>query len=403
MKLSDFRKAGHWPSLFSAFLYFDFSFMVWVMLGALGAFIAKDLQLNPSQKGFLVALPLLGGAAFRLLLGSVVDQIGPKKTGLLGLTLTLIPLVLAWKAPQSYGLFLLVGLLLGIAGASFVAALPLAGRWYPPQWQGLALGIAGAGNSGTVLAAFFAPRLAQNLGWQSVFGLALLPWLAVLAVFSLMAKEPPLPPKQNASVVWKQVLSEKDSWWFSLLYAVTFGGFVGLASFLPIFFTDQYAMTKLAAANLVTLCVLMGSALRPVGGYLADRFGARMVLSWVYGGVVVFSLGAGMLLPQALEGACLALLLGTLGLGNGAVFKMVPHRFSRQLGTVTGMLGAAGGLGGFFLPVALGGLKQATGSFAWGFVVWAAAGLVAQQAVRFNPGWQGQAAPVALGAKEAAR
>src|SRR5260370_15103027 len=175
MHLRGFLRSGHWPTLACAFLYFDISFMVWVLLGALANSIVPDFGLQPAQKGFLVAVPILGGAILRLVLGVLTDHIGARRTGILGLLLTLVPLLMGWLWADSFGKLLLVGLLLGVAGASFAAALPLASRWYPPQYQGMAMGIAGAGNSGTALATFFGPRLAEWLGWAPVFAPAPLP------------------------------------------------------------------------------------------------------------------------------------------------------------------------------------------------------------------------------------
>src|SRR5438128_10122059 len=175
MHLGGFLRAGHWPSLVCAFLYFDISFMVWVLLGALANSLVPDFDLNAAERGLMVAVPLLGGSVLRLVLGLLTDHIGARRTGILGLVLTLLPLLLGWLWADSFSKVLLVGLLLGVAGASFAAALPLASRWYPPQYQGLAMGIAGAGNSGTALATFFAPRLAEVYGWHAIFGLALIP------------------------------------------------------------------------------------------------------------------------------------------------------------------------------------------------------------------------------------
>src|SRR5262245_22464971 len=194
MNLREFRRVGHWPTLLCAFLYFDISFMVWMLVGALAVSIAAEFQLTHAQKGLLVAVPPLGGAALRLVLGVLTDRFGARRTGLLGLSLTLVPLLLGWWWSASFGQVLCVAALLGIAGASFAAALPLAGRWYPPEHQGLAMGIAGAGNSGTALAALLAPGLAQFLGWRAVFGLALLPVVAVLLVFALVARDSPNQP-----------------------------------------------------------------------------------------------------------------------------------------------------------------------------------------------------------------
>jgi NNP family nitrate/nitrite transporter-like MFS transporter len=394
MKLKDFKKAGHWPTLLGAFLYFDFSFMVWVMLGALGVVIAQDLGLSPSQKGLMVALPLLSGAAFRLILGSLVDQWGPRKTAILGLSLTALPLALAARGPKSFELTLGVGFCLGIAGASFAAALPLASRWYPPQWQGLALGIAGAGNSGTVLAAFFAPRLAALYGWQATFGFLLLPWALVMLAFLALAKEAPRPADAGQAESWGGLLKLGDSWIFGLRYAVTFGGFVGLASFLPLLLRDQYGVSPVMAGNLTAICVMAGSFVRPLGGTLADRLGGLKVLGAVFAAAAGLSLLAACLAPLPLEMAALVSLLGALGIGNGAVFQLVPSRFGpSRMGRITGWMGALGGVGGFLLPSLLGTLKQASGTFAWGFVVWAAAAVAVWNLPRFIGAGDSLAAP----------
>ena len=206
MNLRDFRRAGHTPTLFSAFLYFDISFMVWVLLGALANSIVPEFGLSDSQKGLMVAVPLLGGAMLRLVLGVLTDHIGARRTGILGMALTVIPLLLGWLWADSFSKVLLVGLLLGVAGASFAAALPLASRWYPPQYQGLAMGIAGAGNSGTALATFFGPRLAQAWGWHAVFGLALVPLLLTLVVFVIFAKDSPEQPAPKPLAAYAEVL-----------------------------------------------------------------------------------------------------------------------------------------------------------------------------------------------------
>jgi NNP family nitrate/nitrite transporter-like MFS transporter len=161
MQLRGFLKAGHTPTLFCAFLYFDISFMVWVLLGALANSIVPEFRLNEAERGFMLAVPLLGGSLLRLVLGLLTDHIGARRTAILGLLLTLVPLLLGWLWVDSFATVLLVGLLLGVAGASFAAALPLASRWYPPEYQGIAMGIAGAGNSGTALATLFGPILAQ--------------------------------------------------------------------------------------------------------------------------------------------------------------------------------------------------------------------------------------------------
>ena len=341
MRRSDIRgffKAGHLGTLISAFLYFDVSFMVWVMIGALGVFIAEDFSLSPTQKGLLVAAPLLGGSLLRLPLGIATDIFGPKKTGTAGLCLTLVPLFWAWFGGSSVEEMLFIGLMLGIAGASFAVALPMASRCYPPQYQGLVMGIAGAGNSGTVISALLAPRLAEHIGWHGVFGAAILPILLTLLIFRLASKEQPVQPAYQRPAHYLKALREADTWWFSVFYMVTFGGFVGLASFFAFFFHDQYGVSKVMAGNLTAICVFAGSFMRPVGGLLADRCGGIKALMGLYAiiGGAMFLLS--QMPPLSWAVSTLFLGMGMLGMGNGAVFQLVPQRFPKDIGVVTGLV-----------------------------------------------------------------
>src|ERR1051326_5201213 len=226
MKLQNFFRSGHTPTLIAALMYFDVSFMVWVLLGPLAPFIREQLNLNSAQTGLMLAIPLLGGSVFRVILGVLSDRLGGRTAGLLGLSLTLVPLSIGWRFAHTLSHIYLLGALLGVAGASFAVALPLAGAWYPPEQQGLAMGIAGAGNSGTLLATLFAPRLSQAFGWPRTFALAMLPVLAVLVLFSLMAKNNPLHAAAKPS--WRDytaVIREPDTGWFCFFYSFTFGGF----------------------------------------------------------------------------------------------------------------------------------------------------------------------------------
>ncbi len=390
MHIRGFLKAGHWPTLACAFLYFDISFMVWVILGALANSIVPDFGLNDAQRGLILALPLLGGSLLRLVLGLLTDHIGARRTGILGLALTLIPLVMGWWWADGFPQMLLVGLLLGVAGASFAVALPLASRWYPPHFQGMAMGIAGAGNSGTALATLFGPILAQRFGWHAVFGLALIPVMLTLLAFVGFAKDSPTQPSPKPLAAYGKVLAESDTWWFCLFYSVTFGGFVGLAVFLNSFFHLQYGVDRVQAGYLATVCVIAGSFLRPVGGYLADRYGGIRMLTALYLGVSTTMLGLSALPPLAAGTVLMVLGMGMLGMGNGAVFQLVPQRFPKEIGVITGIVGAAGGLGGFLLPNLLGSLRQLSGTFSGGFLVFTLVGLSCAVALLYvGRTWEG--------------
>lgn len=388
MRIKDFLKSGHPPTLFSAFLYFDISFMVWVLMGVLGVYISKEFGLTPAQKGFMAAVPILGGSLVRLPMGLLVDHIGPKKTGILGQLIVIIPLFSIWLWGSHFSNVLALGFLMGIAGGSFAVALPLASRWYPPQHQGMAMGIAGAGNSGTVLASLFAPFLAELIGWRNVFGVALIPVVLTLIAFSILAKESPNQPKPKKLKDYFSILKETDTFWFCFFYSITFGGFVGLASFLGIFFYDQYGLTKVMAGHITALCVFAGSFSRPIGGYLADRFGGVRMLTVLFGCVALMMFGASSLPPFPLAVLLIFLGMSSLGMGNGAVFQLVPLRFQKEIGVITGIVGAAGGLGGFFLPTLLGFFKQTAGSYGIGFAIFALVSLIALAVLRFvRRGW----------------
>ena len=389
MALRDFRKAGHPPTLLAAFLYFDISFMVWVILGPLGPFIGEAYKLSATQKGFLTAVPLLGGSFFRLILGWSTERFGGRLTGLVGLSLTVIPLLLGWLVADSFQAFLAVGVLLGVAGASFAAALPLAGAWYPPGHQGLAMGIAGAGNSGSLLATLFAPRLAQAIGWRNVFGLVIIPVVIVWIAFFFLARNAPLERKVKRWSDYAAILKVGDAGWFCFLYSLTFGGFVGLSSYLSIFFHDQYHLTKVQSGDFTTFVILFGSFLRPVGGALADRLGGYRLLVRLLSGAALCMAGVATLPVAGVALGMLAVGMGLLGMGNGSVFQLLPQRFPASVGIMTGIVGAAGGLGGFLLPSILGTLKDKTGSFGTGFAVLAilaCAGVAALLALR--TGWR---------------
>jgi NNP family nitrate/nitrite transporter-like MFS transporter len=378
-----FLKAGHPPTLFAAFLYFDFSFMVWVLLGPLGVAIARDLHLSPAQKGLMVAVPLLSGAFLRLVNGVLVDHIGPKRTGLFGQLVVLAGLLAAWRlGVHSYNEVLTLGVVLGVAGASFAVALPLASRWYPPQHQGLALGIAGAGNSGTALAALFAPALAKTYGWTTVLGLATIPLAIAFVVYVAMAKDAPNRPPAKRWSEYLDVLKTGDAWWLMFLYSVTFGGFSGLASSLTIYFNVEYRLDPVIAGFLTAACVFAGSLVRPIGGAVADRIGGVRTLVSVYGLAAIGLVASSF--HQAHVAVALVLLMVSmmaLGAGNGAVFQLAPQRFSREIGVVTGLVGAMGGVGGFYLASTLGLAKQLTGSYQAGFVGFAGLALVALTAL----------------------
>jgi len=374
MKWSQLKQAGHFPTLVTAFLYFDYSFMVWTLLGALGAQIAapESLALSAQQKGLMVAVPILSGAVLRIVLGLMVDRIGAKNTGLLGQGIVIAGLATAWLVGlKSFEATLLMGCVLGFAGASFAVALPQVGRWYPPNMQGLVLGLAGAGNIGVVIDAILAPRLAKIYGWQAVFGFALMPAILVLAIYWIFSREAPVHVTPKKLRDYFRLFRDKDTHWFCFYYTVSFGGFVGLASSFVIYFKDQFGLSPVQAGDLAAVCTAVGALARPVGGLLADRIGGIRSLYFLYTIAAAALLAAGLSLQLTLNVASFIIACGAFGMANGSVFQLLPQRFAKEIGLMTGLVGCGGGIGGFLMASLLGLSRQHTGQYLFGLLIFA--------------------------------
>ena len=382
-----FWSSGHKPTLIAAFLYFDLAFMVWVILGPLAPAISASLALTPAEKGFMVATPTLAGAILRVVNGLLVDRIGPKRSGAISQIIVIAGLLLAYlMGVNSFGATIVLGIILGFAGASFAIALPLASRWYPPEHQGKAMGVAGMGNSGTVFAALFAPVLAKLFGWNAVLGLSCIPLAIVFVLYMVLAKDAPGQPAPKSLGAYLEPLKTADAWWLMAFYSVTFGGFVGLAASLPIYFTDRFGLTPITAGYCTAACVFAGSLVRPMGGALADAIGGCKALSFVFVGAAIALAGVSMAPTVESALALFVLAMLALGVGNGSVFQLVPQRFSKEIGVMTGLVGFAGGIGGFYLASSLGIAKQMTGSFSSGFLIFAGLSALAFVGLAFVKG-----------------
>ena len=399
--LKELKKEGHFPTLLAAFLYFDFSFMVWTMLGPLAPEIADSIGgLSPSQVSTLLSLPILGGAILRILLGFLVDNIGPKKTALISQTIVAAALWYAYfrGVNITYIELLIVAFSLGFAGASFAVALPQAGQWYPPKLQGLVLGIAGAGNVGVVLDFLFAPKIAEIWGWPSVFLVGALLSTLIMIIYFFMAKDAPIKRHKRSLSDYFKLLRDKDTWWFALFYAVSFGGFVGFASYMKVYLMDVYANEmrqigkmilnetniKVVAGYFGALTIFAGAILRPVGGSIADRLGGVKALYIFFGAVVVLSLiNAFFKLPFWFAILDMFLIMAFLGMANGAVFQLVSLRFRKDMGIMTGIVGCAGGLGGSALIKTLGWSKAEFGGYSQGFMIFAGVVILAILGITF--------------------
>ena len=402
------------------FLYFDTGLTVWVMYGPLAQSISGDLGLSPSQKAFLTAVPVLSAALLRVTFGNLYQAMDGRRLALLGIVLSAIPSAVLLFLPTmpSLTLLLVLGVLLGMGGASFAVALPMAGSGYPPNVQGLVLGLAAAGNIGAVVDGFLFPTLAERVGWQHSMAAALpllalsagalLLWaqdrapksgsvpraatgfaatLGVLVVLVLIVNaglfglggKPGmllLPVIGSLFVVavlprrYRSVFAERDTWAMMLIYSITFGGFVGMSSYVSPLLIDMYGLSQVHAGLWMTALAFTGAMLRPVGGWIADKVSGVRALLVLLAAIAVCDVGFAVFKPGVQGGiALLVALYVAFGLGNGASFQLVSQRWVGKAGLMSGVIGAAGGIGGFYLPMALGTAKENLGSYWVGFAV----------------------------------
>ncbi len=378
MNIAQLKKSGHWPTLATSFLYFDVSFMVWTILGALGALIAPQLGLNAQQKFLMVSTPILAGAILRIALSMLVDRIGTKTTGIIAQLVVMAGLVVAWQfGISTLNQALMLGVVLGVAGASFAVALPQSGRWYPPHMQGVVLGLAGAGNVGVVIDHLLAPRIAAAWGWQSVFGFALIPLGLAFILYVIFSKEPPGEFKKKKLSDYAKLLGERDAHWFCFFYTISFGGFVGLATAFAIYFKDQFHLSPVHAGEMAAFCTLVGALGRPMGGALADKLGGIRALSVFYSVAAVAMVGAALTTNLWICGGAFFIASGAFGMCNGSVFQLLPQRFAKDISVMTGLVGCGGGLGGFVLGMFFGTSKEYTGSYTTGIIFFAGLCVVA--------------------------
>jgi MFS transporter, NNP family, nitrate/nitrite transporter len=359
---------------------FAFCFAIFGSVSAMMPLLRQRLNLDAMEVSIALAIPVLLGSLGRIPLGILTDQAGGRVVFICVMVLSIIPAVLmGWV--DSYWQLLVCGFFIGIALASFSVGVGFVSGWYPPSEQGKALGIYGAGNIGQSLAAFGAPVVAGALGmaWGFwAFAVLTVVWLAIFAILAQNAVRVG-PAKKLADFLAPLWL--RMSWILSLYYFLTFGGFVAMAIYLPIFLTQTFQLSPKDAGFRTAGFVVLATAMRPLGGWLADRIGGTQILLWVFPITAVMALF--MACPLMLTFTVGALgMAAAIGLGNGAVFKLVPQHFPRAVGTVTGLVGAAGGLGGFFPPLLLGAIFSITGTFTLGFVALALFSLICLLVVR---------------------
>ena len=367
-----FRQSGHMPTLTASFLYFAFSCCIWVLNGAMAPFISETFKLSAAQKGLMLSIPIFAGALMRFPLGLLAQYIGRKNATLVEMGLIAVALLFGFFFVHTFNDLLAMGVLLGIAGASFGVALSLGSGWFPPQHKGLAMGLVGAGNVGTAVSVLVAPPLALWLGWQAVYAVAAVAIALPMLVMIVFAKEPPDVDAKATLREHMACLFEKDGWAFSLIYGVTFGGFIGLITFLPTYYYDQFGVTKVQAGQLTMLAAFMGAAVRVAGGWVSDRWGGVNTLTVVLCAVAVTLVAVGLASSSLVITTLLLMVcFAALGAGNGALFQLVPLRWPTTTAVAGSMIGEVGALGGGLVPNAMGLSKQYLGTYLWGFVLFA--------------------------------
>ncbi|HUQ07091.1 MAG TPA: MFS transporter [Kofleriaceae bacterium] len=376
-----FWKAGHPGTLLTALLYFDFCFAIWVLNAAMAPYLSEELGLSPAQKGLMMSVPVIAGALLRFPMGIVAQVLGRKRSAQLQMAVIAVGLVAGWLLVDTFTGVLIMGVLLGVAGASFGVALSLGAGWYPPEHRGLAMAIAGAGNSGAVLAILLAPPFAEAHGWRSVYGAAVIPILVAMLLLQIFAKEPP-DREQKRLRDYARILVDRDAWILNLVYMVTFGGYIGLTSFLPTLFHDQYGIPKAEVGQYAAVAIVVGSLLRVVGGAVADRLGGARVLVGLLV-IIIGAAGAAATVPSSPTTmvAILVVAFAAMGAGNGAVFQLVSLRFATMTAVAGSLVGEIGALAGGFLPAAMGLAKQHGGSFGPGFAGVAVLGVIGTTAI----------------------
>jgi MFS transporter, NNP family, nitrate/nitrite transporter len=359
---------------------FTVCFYGWSLLGPLGPDLQDALKLSDFQESAMVAVPVLLGSLMRIPLGWLTDRLGGRLVFTALLVYTPLPLIVLAIWHSSLGVLLVFGFLLGFAGASFAVGVPFVNGWYAAERQGMALGVYGMGMGGTVLAGLTAPRIADHWGLSAPFWFAAALTAAMAAVFALMARDarpPATGPRPGMFGALGVFRTSGRAWALTLFYFLAFGGFVAMFLYLPKLLTGVFDLSKSDAGARAAGFALLAVVARPTGGWLSDRVAARQVLTASFSGVVVCAglLAATYTSIVPLTIFCL-LMAVALGLGTGAVFKLVPEWFPDRVGSVTGVVGAAGGLGGFFPPLVMGIVKSATGGYALGFVLMALVAVV---------------------------
>ena len=356
---------------------FTVCFFAWSLFGPLGPTLQTHLHLSEFQLAVLVAIPVVLGSLMRIPLGILADRFGGRLVFTALMVYSVVPLVLLALFHDSYAVMVLLGFLLGVTGASFAVGVPFVNRWYSPERQGFALGVYGMGMGGTVIAALVAPRLAKHWSLATPFWVAAVLMVVMTVVFWLLARDAPgrtqSPGRLSFTAPLEVVRKSPRAWALTLFYFLAFGGFVAMFLYLPKLLTGVHHLSKTDAGYRAAGFAFLAVIARPTGGWLADRISAERVLRICFISTIALAVLLALTYKQMvpLTIGCLTMAVA-LGLGTGAVFKLVPHWFPDDVGAVTGVVGAAGGLGGFFPPLVMALVKSLTGSYTLGFFLLAA-------------------------------
>jgi MFS transporter, NNP family, nitrate/nitrite transporter len=362
-------RAGAYRALVLSTLAFALCFAVWGLVSPLATGFQELYELSSTQISIVIATPVILGSLFRIPTGLLTDRFGGRAVFTALMLVLVVPVLFIGLLGGSFGGLLFWGFFLGLAGSSFAVGVPFVNKWFPPHMQGLVLGIYGMGNIGSAIAAYAAPAIAAFYGWRWAFWVFILPLVAMAAIFWLLGRDAPQAgPRPSVTAGISLFRREVMPWVLSLFYFLTFGGFVALGIYLPKLLVDLFGFTPTGAGLRAAGFVVLATLARPFGGWLADRIGGSRTLAVVFAIIPVTALIMSLQPDLGLFRLAVLTTAVLLGIGNGAVFKLVAAYYPDKTGAVTGVVGAAGGLGGFFPPLVLGVVRDTTGSYALGFV-----------------------------------
>lgn len=384
--MNQIYNSGNIGTLIASFIYLCVSFMAWVSLSPLMIYITHNIDIPIESKLRLSSLAVVSGSLLRIPIGLASDQYGTRVCGIIIQIIALIAVTTVYLIGlKSYSDILIFSLCLGFSGASFAIALPQASRWYSSDRQGLILGIVGAGNMGVAFTAIYAPYIAEHYSWQLAYGVLATVMSAAFIIYLFFSHDAPNSTKQFQSTDYVTILTSNHGRLYMFLYSITFGGFVGLSASLPMLFNSQYHVSGIISGILTAITIFIGSIARPIGGYLADKYGAKHVLIIL---LIIISLAYALLSAINLEpldtfnknkveiftkaAPLISAFIFTmcslfLGMGNGAIFQKIGQIFQVNIGAATGIVGAAGGIGGYFLAEVLARSREQTGGFGYGY------------------------------------